>query len=463
MLSEKSTAHLSDSDLYEALATLGQEPAVLRAERAYQIRQLMLAELDAQQARASRAGWLGRLFGAPAASLAGRRLVPAMAALALVLLLGGAATLQFLLPMATSQQIAQVSVAAGVVHITRAVPIVDGIELTRHLTVAPGEMQDLHAGDSLDSDADASANIQFPGGSVSTVGPNARLIISQLQERTATTPLAIAMHLERGAMRSDVAGLRPEVDKFELSMPGLVAHVKGTVFRVDVHPSITYLATDEGVVQVSYDGTSAEVAAGEELAVLLQESAPVAWVRPQTPRLTLAAPPLVPQTTGAPGEAIFYTNESTLAWRIETVPNASVLIYINDKLTQTVTADVDGTVMLDFSPPQEGAYVITAKIETVAGESSQLSTPQTVLFDQTPPSLVLTNPQDPYITGQTVAVAGQTEAGAQLTINGQAVTVDADGSFAATLDLVPGPNDLRLAVVDRAGNEVQLNSVLIVE
>ena len=40
----------------------------------------------------------------------------------------------------------------------------------------------------------------------------------------------IAMSLERGAMRLAVAGLRPEVDKFELSAPGLMASVKGTVF-----------------------------------------------------------------------------------------------------------------------------------------------------------------------------------------------------------------------------------------
>jgi hypothetical protein len=140
-----------------------------------------------------------------------------------------------------------------------------------------------------------------------------------------------------------------------------------------------------------------------------------------------------------------------------------VRIYINDELIQTVAADIDGSVMLDFSPSEEGAYVITADIATVAGEVSRLSAPQTVVFDRTPPSLVLTNPQDPNITGETVAVAGQTEAGAQLTINGQPALVDADGSFAATVDLVPGPNDLRLVVVDRAGNELQLNSVLIVE
>lgn len=464
MLSEQSTVHLPDSDLYEALATLSQEPVQLRGERAHRIRQLMLAELDAQQARQSSAGWLGRLLRAPARSHTSLRLATAMATVVLVLLLGGAVAIQRLYPTTGGVQIAQISVDAGAVHITRAVPIVDGIELTRHLTVAPGEMQALHAGDSLDSDADASAKIEFAGGSVSTVGPNARLIISQLQERTATSPLVIAMRLEHGAVRSAVAGLQPEVDKFELSTPSLVAHVKGTVFRVDVDQSRTYLATDEGVVQVSFDGTTAEVAAGEELAVLLQESSPLAWVGPQAPRLILVAPPPSSPATDANDGAAIFTREPTLTWRIETLPGAQVRVYIGDELAQTITANGDGSVLLVFTPPEEGTFVITADIETVTGEASRLSGPQTVVFDRTPPSLVLTSPDDPQVSGRTtVVVAGKTEAGVRLTINGQPVTVDGQGNFVTDLELTQGPNELRLVVADRADNEVRLISVLNVE
>jgi hypothetical protein len=457
VLADQSPAQRADSDLYEAFALLGQEPVAVRAERTRQLRQLMLAELDAQQARRARWGWL---LGKPHAAL---RVATAVAAVVMVLLLGAAVVLQGLFPAASGAQVAQVDVTAGVVAITRAVPIVGGVELTRRLTVESGQTAALRAGDQLDSDADTDAAIAFVGGSESTLGPSAHLVITELQQGTDSSPLVIAMRLERGAMRSAVAGLRPAVDKFEVSMPGLVAHVKGTVFRVDVRPNMTYLATDEGVVQVRYDGTTAEVAAGEELAVLLRESASVAWVRPQAPRLALAAPlpPTAPAVSGE--DAVLYTGEPTLAWRIETLPNASVRVYINGELQQTVTADVNGAVVLDFAPPAEGTYVMTADIETVTGETSRLSEPQTVVFDRTPPSLVLTSPQDPQVSGESVNVAGKTEAGAHLTINGQPATVDAEGNFAVDLALTPGPYELRLTVADRAGNEVQLNSVLIVE
>ena len=162
--------------------------------------------------------------------------------------------------------------------------------MTRHLSVVPGAVEALRVGDTLDSDAATTASIQFTGGSVSTMGPNARLIMSQLEPRTGSSPLVIAMHLERGAMRSAVAGLRPNVDKFGLRAPGLMAYVKGTVFRVDVSPSTTYLATDEGVVHVKYDGETALVPAGAQLEVLLEESKSVVRTGPQAPLLALVAP-----------------------------------------------------------------------------------------------------------------------------------------------------------------------------
>ena len=237
MLSEKSTAHLPDSDLYEALATLGQDPVLLRPERAHQIRQLMLAELDAQQARPSPAGWLYRLLarrpgrrrpapgpshggGGPGAGL-GRSSSPAA-------------------PVSDDHRRTD---CAGQRCRWRGAYRARRAHCGRRRVDAPSHRRAWRRcrrcapAIRLDSDADASASIQFPAAAYRRWDPTPAWSSSQLQERTATSPLVIAMHLERGAMRSAVAGLRPDVDKFELSMPGLVAHVKGTVFRVNVTPA----------------------------------------------------------------------------------------------------------------------------------------------------------------------------------------------------------------------------------
>ena len=65
MLSENSPAHLSDSDLHEAFAILRQDSCCAVAPQRHQLRQLMLAELDTQQARWSPAAWRSRLLSAP--------------------------------------------------------------------------------------------------------------------------------------------------------------------------------------------------------------------------------------------------------------------------------------------------------------------------------------------------------------------------------------------------------------
>ena len=81
-----------------------------------------------------------------------------------------------------------------------------------------------------------------------------------------------------------------------------------------------------------------------ELEVLRHESTPDGTDRTAGAAITFVAPQLPScQAAGAAEESVFYTGEPTLAWRIETVPNATVRIYIDDELAQTVTADVDGS------------------------------------------------------------------------------------------------------------------------
>lgn len=67
------------------------------------------------------------------------------------------------------------------------------------------------------------------------------------------------------------------------------------------------------------------------------------------------------------------------------------------------------------------------------------------------PSVVLHEPATEIIQGATVAVRGTAEAQAQVTINGAATLLDADGNFYTTLTLHPGINVLHLEAVNAAG------------
>lgn len=75
--------------------------------------------------------------------------------------------------------------------------------------------------------------------------------------------------------------------------------------------------------------------------------------------------------------------------------------------------------------------------------------------DTTPPTLSLTSPADGSIVDEpTVTVAGLTEPGTTLTINGVEATVAPDGSFSLRLALSEGENLIMAAATDHAGNSV---------
>jgi hypothetical protein len=294
------------------------------------------------------------------------------------------------------------------------------------------------------------------------VGPGVQLTIEELQARTASKPLLIAMRLERGEVRSQVEHLRADQDRFEVSTPNLVALARGTIFRVDVRKEATRVATDQGLVRVQWDGQSVDVAAGRELVVLPGQPGPQVEALPQSPTIDLALPAESAEI-GQDGEQVFFTKKATIPIAIQTLPGAQVEFVVNDVAVARAAADADGRVTVDFPVDAEGEYRITAVIETPAGDRSLPAPARLLVVDRTPPSLVLSEPAQPQVKTSTVLLKGVTTPGAQLLLNGQPLSVDAEGRFTQKLRLSPGPNQLVLVATDRAGNSVTAQSVVILE
>ncbi|WP_406648051.1 FecR domain-containing protein [Aliisedimentitalea scapharcae] len=77
----------------------------------------------------------------------------------------------------------------------------------------------------------------------------------------------------------------------------------------------------------------------------------------------------------------------------------------------------------------------------------------TMRIDETPPFLTVLSPAtDSLVTSSQVEFLGVTEADAILNLNGERLEPGADGSFAATLTLEPGENQIRVDAQDPAGN-----------
>ena len=76
-----------------------------------------------------------------------------------------------------------------------------------------------------------------------------------------------------------------------------------------------------------------------------------------------------------------------------------------------------------------------------------------VAVDTTPPSILLSSPSNGSVTNlSSIWVAGTAEVGAQVSVNGVAAGVGADGSFGLHVALRPGANLLVATAWDTAGN-----------
>ncbi len=98
----------------------------------------------------------------------------------------------------------------------------------------------------------------------------------------------------------------------------------------------------------------------------------------------------------------------------------------------------------------DGDHTITAVATDAAGNSATVT--RTVTVDTVAPTLSVSAPTATLTNHATATVAGVTEPGATLMINGVAATVGSDGSFSGTVTLVAGANTITVRAMDAAGN-----------
>ncbi len=73
-----------------------------------------------------------------------------------------------------------------------------------------------------------------------------------------------------------------------------------------------------------------------------------------------------------------------------------------------------------------------------------------------PPAIFLGTPQEFTSDQDTVSLQGQTAAGSIVSMNGEPISVGADGSFNQPVQLSPGVNEFTIISRNRAGKETQV-------
>jgi hypothetical protein len=170
----------------------------------------------------------------------------------------------------------------------------------------------------------------------------------------------------------------------------------------------------------------------------------------QAPALSLAAP--------AEG---LVTRESavTVSGRVEDATALTLTLG-----GAPVEIGADGGFTASAPLPADGPVALALAATDAAGNRAELV--RTVIRDTQAPAIELASPTD----GAVVRTAALTVTGrvrdagtVQLTVNGTAAQVDADGAFTAALTLAEGANAIEVRAVDQAGNEGRAAAAVVLD
>lgn len=163
-------------------------------------------------------------------------------------------------------------------------------------------------------------------------------------------------------------------------------------------------------------------------------------------------PPGPPQLDPRPDE---FTQNQKITLNIKAEANSTVSINLNGQKVKDVPVDDTSKASVDLSLNQ-GLNQLSLTATDQAGNTGPASATYSVTFDNIPPSLDISKPQDGdtlYPPNQTVSVEGKTEPETQVSVNDHVVIENSDGSFTYKLKLNQGDNTINVVATDKAQNQ----------
>lgn len=165
-------------------------------------------------------------------------------------------------------------------------------------------------------------------------------------------------------------------------------------------------------------------------------------------------PPSPPQIAPLP-EA---TNSASLDILGSAEAGSTLDLFLNGAEVKKVLVGDKGRFRLGSIKLTEGENNIFAKAVDEAGNESQESIRQTIIYDKEPPTLEIESPKDGksfFGDQKEIDIRGKTEKDAIVNINERKVIVNLDGSFDSVYSLSEGPNEISIVASDKAGNKTQ--------
>jgi hypothetical protein len=160
------------------------------------------------------------------------------------------------IPVAWLQQSAQSATLAAVTHKV-------WIRRAHQQAFLRADVNDrVSVGDELRT-ADGTATLRFADGSETDVASHTRLILNRMTRFGSTGMMDTRVKLLEGSIENRVAPVQKPAGRYEVTTPGAVAAVRGTVFRLHADDLQTRVEVLEGSVELSNAGASTRLESGE--------------------------------------------------------------------------------------------------------------------------------------------------------------------------------------------------------
>lgn len=133
-----------------------------------------------------------------------------------------------------------------------------------------------------------------------------------------------------------------------------------------------------------------------------------------------------------------------------------IILYVNDQVVANQNAQDDGTFSFDTVSIKNGDNTIQTKAK-VHDEESSFSNMITITYQNKAPSLEMNAPSDGqnFSKDPAITVKGKTDPDAKVTVNDFQAIVEDDGTFAYSMQLQNGDNQLKIIATDTAGNKTE--------
>jgi Glucodextranase, domain B len=129
----------------------------------------------------------------------------------------------------------------------------------------------------------------------------------------------------------------------------------------------------------------------------------------------------------------------------------SLQIVVNGAVLSTKPLDPSGSFSAVL-PLRDGPNTISVTL--IGDRDIVAASAYTVVLDRTPPNVTITRPEPgSTVDAQNVVVAGTTDPGSTITVNGRLVVTAPDGTFTDSFTATPGTLQIAVVSRDRAGNE----------